>query len=359
MFLREKEKGIMSLTVVFIIGFLGLGMLVTITIFALAGIKQNRNTYIGNQTFYAAESAAKEGIYQFIENGFEDADNFSVSVNDISETEISFEVGPSLMGWAYKDVEGRARNTNYRDDNYRKLKGALLLFPSAAAFDYAIYSEDNLSITGSAHITGDIFSNGITTCGGGTGCIIEGNVYSNGDDPDDTCNSHASSTEENVDIVPPPTIDPYYYGGIADCTSTLADVENDCLSILTTGVVFVDDPGASEVLNNVDLVGNLTIIGDDITLNGGAVITASNDYAALVVDGNLKILGGATITGIVYVSGNTTFGGGDTQIFGSLISKEGVIDLGGNVTITYQGSTGPPGGIDDSGDPQIISWQEE
>ncbi|MFH1894501.1 MAG: hypothetical protein ABH813_01195, partial [Patescibacteria group bacterium] len=64
-------------------------------------------------------------------------------------------------------------------------------------------------------------------------------------------------------------------------------------------------------------------------------------------------------TGLVYVSGNTTFGAGNTQIFGSLISKMGVTDLGGNVTIEYNLPSAPPGGLDPSGDPIIVSWQEQ
>jgi len=339
----------MSLAVIFVIGFFGLGAVLTVTTVALLGIDKNYNTNSGNQTFYTAEAAVREGIYQYLASSSYSGGNFNQPINNISTSSIPISVTSS---WPYIEVEGKAENnlTN------RKVKSSLLLFAAGAAFDYAVYSEDDLSITGSTDITGDVFSNGIVTCSGSSN--IEGNACSSGDDPSDSCNSHASSTEENVDIIPPPTIDPHYYGSIANCTSTLTNVETDCLSVPTTSVVFVDDPGSSEVLNNVDLSGNLTIIGDDITLNGGAVITASDDHVALVVDGNLTIVGGATITGIVYVSGNTSFGAGNINIIGSLISKEGITDLGGNVTIDYQGPSGPPGGVTDPPDPKIISWQE-
>ena len=347
---NRREGGIMSLAVVFVIGFLGLGMMTTISTIALSEINKNINTKSGNQTFYTAEAAAREGIYQYLSYDATSG-NFVVPINNIATDSITFLTSTSSRGWAYREVEGNAENnlTN------RTVKSTLLLFPSAAAFNHAIYSENDLSITGSVDISGNVFSNGTTTCAGSSN--IDGESYSVGVD---NCGTHASHSEGDVDIIPPPVIDPYSYSDIANCTSTLADVGNDCLSGPTAGVVFVDDPLApppTEVLNGIDLVGNLTIIGN-IKITGGEIVS-SNDYPALIVNGDLTLGGGVEITGIVYVSGNTAFSAGTTKITGSLISIEGVVDLGGNVTIDYDMPSAPPGGFATSGVPKIVSWQEQ
>jgi len=354
---HNKEKGIMTLAFLMIAGLFLLGLALIITTGTVVGLKKNVNTKSGNQSFYTAEAAAREGVYQYAKNDKESG-NFSLLTNEIPPSSISFSVLPSPRGWAYKEVWGDAEN----NITHRKVNNTLLLFPGGQAFDYAVYSENNLTIKGSANIIGNIFSNNLISCIGNN-VSIEGGAYSDGP-IDDNCDDNVESINESANFIPAPDIDPFYYGdpsygGIADCTSTAADVKNDCLSGPTTGVVFVDDPGEQATLNNINLTGNLTIIGD-LNIGGGSVINASNDYAAIVVDGNLKVTGNNTINGLVYVSGNTTFGSGNTTINGSLISKGGTeTNIAGNVTIDYQSLSGPPGGIDPSGTPEIINWNEE
>lgn len=346
----KENRGIISLIVILGIGLFVLAITLTLTGQIVVEIIKGRNTISGDRSFYTAEAAVREGIYQYIRNGFEGIDNFPILVNDIPETAIFFEVSSSSLGWAYKEVEGNAQNANYR-----KVKNTLLLFPSALAFDYAIYSEGDLGIKGSIDITGNVFSNGTTSCEGNAH-NIDGDIFSSGS-TDNDCN--ASSISSGVAIIPPPTIDPFYYGSIADCTSTAANVGTDCLSGPTAGVIFVDDPGNTVVLNGADLTGNLTIIGN-LQLGGNSEIAASSsDPAAVVIEGNLTIGGNVEIHGLIYVTGSTTFAAGNPRIYGSIISVGGIADIVGNPTIEYVALSGPPGGFDTTEDPQIIGWQEE
>jgi cytoskeletal protein CcmA (bactofilin family) len=354
------QKGIISLVTVFVVGLLGLGIMITLSTMGFLEINKNINTKSGSQTFYTAEAAAREGIYQYLKDESVVSGSLTSPLNSIPESDISFAVYSSPRGWAYREIEGRAENTLTN----RIVKSTLLLFPSGAVFDYAIYSEYNLNIKGSVDIVGDIFSGGIISCSGNK-VHIEGNAYSVGDDVNNTCEDNASSTYENTDIISPPDINPDYYRDIAlvsGCASTPDNVKNDCLSVPTTSVVFVKDPinPAKETkLQGIDLAGNLTVVGN-LWISGNSSITATNDYAVIVVKGNLKITGDNIINGIVYVSGTTTFGAGNTTLNGSLISKGGTAtDLNGNVTINYDAPLAPPGGIDDSGAPKIVSWSEE
>ena len=347
---NNKNKGIVSLIVVYGVGLFALATALTLTTGILTELIKDRNSMAGDRSFYTAESTLKEGVYQYINSGSVTG-NLPTSINNIDTNLTSYSINSSPRGWAYREVEGSAENnlTN------RKVNSTLLLFPSGATFDYAVYSENDLTIKGSTTIIGNIFSNGTVSCNGGPD--IQGDAFSSGSI--DHCDGNADSVNEGAAIIPPPDIDPNYYGGMADCTSDSTHVKNDCLSGPTTGVIFADDPGNETNLQNINLTGNLTVIGD-LSLSGGAVINASGDYAAIVVEGDLKVTGNNTITGLVYVTGNTTFGHGNTTITGSLVSIGGTeTDIGGNVTIDYVALSGPPGGTDTTPDPKIISWGEE
>ena len=333
---------------IFTLGFFSLSLAVGSTVGSLIELKKNRETISGDQSFYTAEAAVREGIYQYVQEYTYSPD---VSLNN---SDGLFTVIPD---WPYVEVEGSAENylTN------RTVKNTLLLFPAGAAFDYAVYSENDLTIKGGSNniIIGDIFSNANIDCSGNPN--IQGNSFANGS-ISNNCGEE-DSINEGEDIIEPPNINPDYYEEIATCISTPDNAMADCLSEPPTeGVVFIEDtenPESETSLQNIDVVGNLTVIGD-LSLTGGCSVSTTDDYIALVVDGDLKISGDNTIKGIVYVSGNTSFGHGNTTIIGSLISVEGAeTDISGSVTIDYRSPSGPPGGILISGNMEIVSWQEE
>ncbi len=341
--------------VVLVIGLFALAVALTVTGQMVAEIVKGTNTISGDRSFHTAEAASREAIYQHINYGFEGTDNFSVPVNEIQETDISFEIAPSVLGWAYREIEGDARNISYR-----KVKNTLLLYPSALAFDHAIYSEGNLTIRGNISIIGNVFSNDSVSCVGNAH-NVDGNASAVGS-IGNNCNTNSSSP--GSESIPPPFIDPWYYDdpSIKTCESDAANVISDCLSGPTTGVIFINDPGNTAVLNGIALTGTITVIGN-LQLGGNSEITAlsdpESDPTAVVVHGNLSILGDTEIHGLIYVTGSTTFAGGSPEIYCSIISVGGMGNVAGTPRIEHVPLLGSPGGFDTTIDPRIINWQEE
>lgn len=357
MFLQKNEKGIIGLVTIFVIGFLGLGMMLTISKITLSEIHKNRNETFGNQSFYTAETAVKEGIYQYVKNS-SSSGNFALPINNIPTGSITFLTNSSPHGWAYREVEGNANNSLTN----RKIKNTILLSESWAAFDYAVYSDGELTIKGGAgnSITGNVFSNNNINCNGNP--TINGDIFS----ADSISGCNGTSVNPGAETIPPPDIDPYYYQPLAVCSSDADNVKNDCLNAPPTfGVIFAEDNPSKQIkLQNIDLTGNLTVI-DNLWISGNTVITASDsdpeiDYPAIVVQGNLKVTGDNVINGLIYVTGKTNFGSGNTTINGSIISKGGTeTDIAGSVTINYNSLSGSPGGMNPPTDPKIISWSEQ
>jgi len=87
----------------------------------------------------------------------------------------------------------------------------------------------------------------------------------------------------------------------------------------------------------------------------------------VIVEGDLTVLGGATINGIVYVRGTTSFGAGNNTVNGSLISVGGIsaTDITGNTTINYvplpiEDLDDMPGLVTTSSSPpKVVEWGEE
>ncbi|PIR70059.1 MAG: hypothetical protein COU46_03495 [Candidatus Niyogibacteria bacterium CG10_big_fil_rev_8_21_14_0_10_42_19] len=136
---------------------------------------------------------------------------------------------------------------------------------------------------------------------------------------------------------------------------------------INSEVVYIDDDGTKANIGNTNtnFTGSLVKIGNpDLT---GGVFNSFGNFATIVVYGNLKISGNTTINGIVYVTGETSFGGGTNTINGSLISAGGtsVTDLTGNATINFdptvyaswQDITGLNTTSTES--PRVVGWTEE
>jgi hypothetical protein len=366
-FPKNNDKGIMSLAVVFVIGFFGLGLVLTVATAALLGINKNYNTNSGNQTFYTAEAAAREGVYQYLASSSYLGGNFNQPINNISTSSIPISVSSS---WPYVTITAEAEdNTTHREVGY-----ILNVFPEGLAFDYAIYAENDLNFqSAGAEVNGNVFANSSTsdsvTCN--PNADINGDVSSPGT-IDEDCNSAASSTVENVEPIPFPPIDLDAYASLATCFATtaadaLACVPNAPLSgvIFASTTDFINNLGG----NNTDLLGSI-ITKDGMKINNGTYTTAYATSVVIATEGDLTLRGNTTITGIVYVKGSTELGGGggsnNVTINGALISLGGVTNISGNVEINYNedivGEWADLLGLATSTPalpPRITQWQEQ
>lgn len=353
---NKNEKGIISLITILVIGLFGLGLVLILASVSLVSLNKNFDRKFGERTFYTAETAVREAVRKYqTSNGTITSGSLSTVLNEIESGNTNYTIEPSHLGWQYKKVTATVMNEVVSAKSFfRKIEATFILNPSFASFDYAIFSDGQLEIKGGAgnSITGNVFSNSNVNCSGNP--TINGEIFS----ASSIAGCDATSTS-GAEIIPPPTVDISFYQSIADCSSDANHVKDDCFgSSPTSGVIFVNDPTKETKLQNVELSGNLTVRGD-LEISGGTIISASNDYFAIIVDGDLKVTGNNTINGIIYVTGKTTFGAGNTVVNGTIISVGGTeTDIAGSVTINYQQSFAPPPGIPDSLEPKIINWSE-
>lgn len=357
----KNNKGIMSLAVIFVVGLFGLGTALTIATIALVGLNKNYNTNSGNKSFYAAETAAQEGAYRYINDpsSYPDGVYSSPLINNV--TLGTFTV--ANLTWPYVEIKGTAGNNLTQ----REVVYTLTKFTEGMAFYYAIYSNNNLEFGGNANIDGNIFAN--------TEIDFHGNALVNGDafSPEtiEDVDNILGDIFSDLDPIPPPEINlqPYYDAAEANFTlfATATDAETYLNNQTREGVVFVEQTvGKTKIQGtNTNLTGSLVVL-NSLDLTGGTY-TATSNYAALVVQGDLKIAGGAVIYGIVYVKGSTSFGAGGGRIEGSLISAGAINDteLTGNADIifdpTITGNWQNLIGLSTTtmAAPRIIGWNEQ
>ncbi|MDP2676665.1 MAG: hypothetical protein Q8O83_03195 [bacterium] len=358
---RTTEQGIISLIAIFGVGLFALGAVLSISTGTLAELVKNKNAVTGSQAFYTAESAMQEGAYQFVgevnetqNENFRTLDYFTL--NNSAESGVII----SDLGWPYAEARGAASN----GDTNRTVIHTITIFPEGLAFDYAVYAQHELNFGGSSEINGNIFANdGIDFTG--NNAEVNGDAFSP-EEFTDTDNITGDAIS-GVEPIPPPTLDTDEY---RDAANQIFPDSHDAEDFLNnqeqTARIFIEDIGETKIQgNNTVLQGFFATMGD-LDISGG-IITADDTYAALVVMGNLKISGGTTINGVVYVTGNTTFGSGNNVINGSLISAGAVsvTAITGNATINYDADATANwenlAGLNtvSTEEPRIIRWEEE
>ena len=363
MFSNKNERGIMSLVVIFVVGFFGLGVALTIATIALLGIDKNINTKSGSQSFYTAEAATREGAYQCINSFYVDPSNFCLDSINAIPFDINMVSGTTTirnLTWPYVEIKSVANNNLTQHEVVYNLTK----FAEGLAFDKAVYSENTINVHGGANmnIIGNIFANGGVDCNGNPN--IEGDVASAGQV---TNCDNADSEISNATPIPPPEIDLQDYFDEKD-----QYLENGTHDITINseyeGIIFAST--TKDVIVNINHIGALVAKCDELEIRGN--YEASSLYAtsiAIVVYGDLTIKGDTTIKGIVYVKGTTRFDGGghDINIDGALISTGPIDDvtLGGSVRVEYNEDavknwSEALGLITTPSDaPRIIGWQEQ
>ena len=354
----SEKNGIISLAAVLGVGLFSLGTALMIAFVALAEFKENQDAILGDQSFYTADSGVMEGTYQYIHATSSYSGSPFLLLNNSSDSEITV---TSLI-WPYVEVRGSAENLR----TSRTVVNTISVFPEGFAFDYAVYSQNNLNFGGNIIVNGNVFANnGINFSG--ASAEINGDAFSPTEITDtDNINGESISF---VNPIPAPQInlDPYFEAASLGGTffDTSAEAETYLNGETKEAIMFVDDLGKTKIQGtNTNLTGSLVTRGSlDIT---GGTYTAEDNYLAIIVEGDLKIAGGAVINGIVYVSGSTSFGGGNNIINGSLISAGGAsVDINGSAIINYdpilaeswQNLIGL--NLTSTTTPIIINWREE
>jgi len=362
----------MSLIVILGIGLFVLAIALTLTGQIVVEIMRGRNTIAGDQSFFTAEAAAREGFYQYLATTTYTGGTPEL-INNVSEGSIS--VTTSTLGVAHREVIGTAKNnlTN------RKVIYTVF-FKDGLALEYALFSASDISLGGNAKINWNTFSNGNTTATGTV--IVNGDVVATGAVTTQG-NPTIGEITQNADPISAPqvTIDFDDYKEAASSSGTLflsgGDFDNYLDDNTRTGVIFASTTDSINLnQNNTDLSGSAVTLGDlriadgefaspddrfTIVVAGDFKMTGGEIEGNVYVEKNFKMTGG-TIKGIVYV-GETTSISGDWTIEGAIISI-GVVSIKG---------TNPSGGIIYNPDilaswfdfititnpPEIKSWKEE
>ena len=344
---RIKEiQGSITLGLVFGLGLLSL----TLASIALSSVTNtigsHRNELSGLRTFVTADSAAREGVYRYLQesNYSGDVDWVDLAGGGEINAVLASSISIDKSNWPNILVRGSAENSlTGREVGYTVRPSDLEL-----AFDHAIYSQFDLEIGGNATVNGSIYANGDIDFTGGS-AEVNGDAFAVGDidQSHDNIDDETHLIVRGTETLAPPTIDSavYYSQAVADGTWYNAPVLAETAhNGVTTNNVVVYVEGASHdthlVNSNTKISGTVFVEGDlslkSITITPGDDIQ-HDDPLVVYVGGNLHLGGNTSIYGLVYVMGATTFSGGNNTITGSLISANSVsqVDVTGNITVNY------------------------
>lgn len=371
------QQGSITLGIVFSLGMLGLGIAATTLVFSTGAITNNSNTVSGIRSLVTADAAAREGVYRLFNDhaAHGSAITFTAAaIPNLNHTDLS-EVAVS-GAWPLYEVRSQARSVK----TTRQVVTDVDLFPSAFAFDQAVYTHGFLNISGNAAITGDVYASaGIHFTG--NSAAVTGDAFTPG--------SVTPITQSNVDgdtipghpLIEPPMVDitPYRTQAITDGTYFATGEGNLAETLIKNNttvnkIIYVADSvsisGGGGGPNATNLSGMLIIEGD-LSLSQGTFSigsTAPYDEPLIIyVMGDLTLSGNVQLNGIVYVEGATTFGAGTPQIDGALLSVNGAnaLTVNGNVAIsynpTYAAAWTDITGLDTTSGtaPQVKNWHEE
>ncbi len=376
---QEKEKGIISVVTILAIGIFALGIVMISLTGSVKESAKNFNNKNGEQAFYTAEAAAREGVYQYKGGNFTEG-NIPI-LNKISKEFIQFRT--NKPDWPPEVIAEAKNNIGY----YRKIIYVMNV-NNGEAFNHAIFSESKLTLRGNAKVMNEwssVFINDdIIFHGEATKTSIAGNVYSTSDDVDF---DHVIKGEDGVikvdDSLLIPDIDLSKYKDETN-NDTYFDPKNDNDQDISeyinnktiTSIIYIIDESTTINVDSTStfFTGNITTEGD-LEIKGGTYTAGKdsedNRLVAIYVDGDLTISGDAIINGVVYVTGETIIkgsndpGGDAPEINGSLISKGEVEIKNNNVEINYSntfiGDLQNILGLDSisAAPPTIKSWREE
>jgi len=187
--------------------------------------------------------------------------------------------------------------------------------------EYGINTNACVTVAGGANTLGAVRQ------GSGCGCDAQ---LTNG------CASNKSASDD---------LD-WYLGEQLSTVITMADERHQCLGATCTDPG--DDIPSSGSIDTVvtdwgDYAGNTYSTMVYIDNQGGKDVSLSGNYTGrgiLIVTGNLKLTGNLSYEGLIYVLGRIDLGGGGNtlNVTGGVMANN-VVDVNGNITVTYDQAT--------------------
>ena len=219
-------------------------------------------------------------------------------------------------------------------------------------FDYAMFSDAELRLGGTADVKGNVHANANIRMNGNP--VVDGDVSATGSISN--AGTITGTRTPNAPQVPMPTIDLAYYRSIAK--TVVSSGYNFGGSTTLDGVIFVD--GNCSINGSFRGKGVIVCSGN-VTVNGNATLQSlQDDEMAIVAAGSVRCNGNCRIEGFVYThnldvpAGFT--GNGTADIYGGVAAD--VINISGTLLLEYREPTLPLPG-DSSAPAQFasISWR--
>lgn len=230
-------------------------------------------------------------------------------------------------------------------------------YEAGDAFDYGLFSNGSISISGSSNVIAECRTNGsVSVSGSGE---LDGDATAAGTVTTSGSGTVTGSTTNGADTVSFPTFNFNYYYNLAT-SGGLYYNGNQTFSSTTlspgNGVIYVN--GNVTLSGTSSLTGAIVATGS-ITVGGTFTQTQVGTYPSLMSrDSNITIGGNSTINGLIYTaSGNVGITGSGT--FNGQIITYGTTTFSGGSDVTLNETSQTPPGLSEDANPiKRISFHE-
>jgi hypothetical protein len=207
------------------------------------------------------------------------------------------------------------------------------------SYNYAIFTDDDMTINGNIYVNGDIHANGDISVSGGAFDLVNGNATATG-----TVSGYAGTSGVAKQAIP--VIDFEYYKGIAqggggvyygDNTSKIFSSDE-----IITGIHYIDgDVIIKPPLSNLTIQDGAIFATGTITSSGNCNIEIihSEGYdnpLAIIAKGDITLGGNTHGEGVIQTNGSFTLNGTINIEKGCVVAVDGVFNGGGgDMNIVY------------------------
>ena len=297
----KDNRGVMSLIVILGIGFFVLAIGLTLTGQIVVEMMRGRNTIAGDQSFFTAEAASREGVYQYLNDISYSGGNLQEINNIIADISIATSTWPDRYATATAVATNNLTN--------RVVKYIIDTYPGGDAFDKVLYSGNDLELPSDASMKKI------------DGAVYAENNFSKHNQLQIDCDVSTCVSTSGVEYIPLPIIDRNDLVNsatvVSDISTGLENYLNNLCSSSTDAVIFASSTVPTTLTLNINCSSPPEAL----------------EIKALIVEGDLIIEGDSQIRALVYVMGTTTIdvnGSKKVPITGALISLGNIIvDKGG------------------------------
>jgi len=354
------RQGNLIITFALLISFLGM---VTALFFMTSGnIRYSISKERESKAFYTAQAGLSKGIWYLLYNGGSapyttvesfDGGQYAIEIATLTSTTV------------------RVTSVGTFSAITKSMQQDVSSVTMPAAFDYALFSNNNLNVTGSVKFYGDVYTNGNTSLGGSSS-VISGEVYHpsgktvsgsavDGGTPSSlpampsldttsytndiiiasgkTSRSFNFSSDIYLSAYPDNTL--YVNGSVSISGNTEIHGPG---KIVSTGSIAMS--GLLESESNISIISGSSIARsgtvdfENLTLYAATSISMSGsgslDNTAIITPGNLSMSGTNSISGLIY-AGNTAALSGTNTITGGLVASN-ISGFSGSNKIYYSAS---------------------